>query len=243
MELTGAVIACGGGYIKTVPGQALNPPGVGTNSNRPKTTARSTPIVLAPYVANTPTGPCMALGPANPVPNATVLAPGKRTQLAQLRRPTRPGRTGRRRRSTRRPWRPSSGPPSHSPAPTQAFPGLGPMRQAGLSRHRRNRRPETLATSHPTGPTDDHRHAALTRSTGAIRPRRDGRARTHSKARPGPTARSATSTTTSHRHHHPAGNWTATWRLGPMTGRLNALHTTTTLAGYPVQQIQAIITG
>lgn len=37
--------------------------------------------------------------------------------------------------------------------------------------------------------------------------------------------------------------WTATWRLGPLTGRLDALHTTTTIAGYPVRQLQAVITG
>jgi hypothetical protein len=33
---------------------------------------RAAPVVLAFYVANGPNGPCMALGPANPTPNATV---------------------------------------------------------------------------------------------------------------------------------------------------------------------------
>jgi hypothetical protein len=37
--------------------------------------------------------------------------------------------------------------------------------------------------------------------------------------------------------------WTATWALGPAHGDLTALHTTATIAGFPVQQLQAVITG
>ncbi len=37
--------------------------------------------------------------------------------------------------------------------------------------------------------------------------------------------------------------WTATWRLGAATGALTALQTTATIAGYPVEQIQAVVTG
>lgn len=37
--------------------------------------------------------------------------------------------------------------------------------------------------------------------------------------------------------------WTATWSLGAATGTLEALHTTATIAGFPVRQIQAVITG
>jgi hypothetical protein len=38
-------------------------------------------------------------------------------------------------------------------------------------------------------------------------------------------------------------DWTATWALGNASGTLNALHTTATIAGFPVRQIQAVITG
>jgi hypothetical protein len=37
--------------------------------------------------------------------------------------------------------------------------------------------------------------------------------------------------------------WTATWALGPAHGVLGALRTSATIAGFPVQQIQAVLTG
>ncbi len=37
--------------------------------------------------------------------------------------------------------------------------------------------------------------------------------------------------------------WTATWTLGGAAGTLEALHTTATIAGFPIRQIQAVITG
>jgi hypothetical protein len=37
--------------------------------------------------------------------------------------------------------------------------------------------------------------------------------------------------------------WTATWTLGHTAGTLDALHTAGTIAGFPVKQIQAVITG
>jgi hypothetical protein len=37
--------------------------------------------------------------------------------------------------------------------------------------------------------------------------------------------------------------WTATWALGSAHGVLGALQTTATLAGFPVRQLQAVITG
>ncbi len=36
--------------------------------------------------------------------------------------------------------------------------------------------------------------------------------------------------------------WTATWALGPAHGALSALHTTGTVPGFPVRQLQAVIT-
>jgi hypothetical protein len=37
--------------------------------------------------------------------------------------------------------------------------------------------------------------------------------------------------------------WTATWSLGPAHGELQALRTTASIAGFQVQQIQAVVTG
>jgi hypothetical protein len=37
-------------------------------------------------------------------------------------------------------------------------------------------------------------------------------------------------------------SWTATWTLGPAHGVLGALQTAATVAGFPVQQLQAVIT-
>jgi hypothetical protein len=37
--------------------------------------------------------------------------------------------------------------------------------------------------------------------------------------------------------------WTASWALGPASGVLAALQTTATVAGFPVRQLQAVITG
>jgi hypothetical protein len=37
-------------------------------------------------------------------------------------------------------------------------------------------------------------------------------------------------------------NWTATWMLASATGQLGGLHTTGTIPGYHVQQLQAVIT-
>ena len=36
--------------------------------------------------------------------------------------------------------------------------------------------------------------------------------------------------------------WTATWALGPAHGALNTLQTTGVVAGFPVRQLQAVIT-
>ena len=36
--------------------------------------------------------------------------------------------------------------------------------------------------------------------------------------------------------------WTATWALGPAHGALSVLHTTGTVPGFPVRQLQAVIT-
>ena len=37
--------------------------------------------------------------------------------------------------------------------------------------------------------------------------------------------------------------WTASWRLGAASGNLTALHTTASIPGFPVRQIQAVLTG
>jgi hypothetical protein len=37
--------------------------------------------------------------------------------------------------------------------------------------------------------------------------------------------------------------WTATWHLGTATGALNALRTTAAIAAFPIEQLQAVITG
>jgi hypothetical protein len=38
-------------------------------------------------------------------------------------------------------------------------------------------------------------------------------------------------------------DWTATWTIGDIHGDLGGLHTTGTLPGFPVRQIQAVVTG
>lgn len=72
----GGAVDCGGGYVIPAPAPAPAPHPTPAARNPTQVAANPTPapkpVPLALYVANGPNGPCMALGPANPTPNATV---------------------------------------------------------------------------------------------------------------------------------------------------------------------------
>ncbi len=212
---------------------------------RPTATCQSgtpaPPPPLAPFAANGQNGPCMALGPANPPPNATVLA-----WLATLHLPACTA--------------PAAGPapvpinpavlavefwqtiPLPTPHPDDPA-GLRRHRQAGIPGDQRDPGAGPVPTTDPPGGLDHHRARDLPDRLG------DGSLPTWT----GPFAQEG--------RPYPDGNivhtydntgtatvtvqevWTATWALGPAHGVLGALRTSATIAGFPVQQIQAVLTG
>lgn len=77
----GQSIDCGGGYVTPTP--------VTHSAPAHGHTGTVVQVPLAWFVANGPTGPCMALGPANPTPNAAILEWQRTAHLPQCTGPPR----------------------------------------------------------------------------------------------------------------------------------------------------------
>ena len=234
----GASLLCGGSYTVTQPTRTIPQPPHATPSQTH--TTRQAPPPLAPYVANGPAGPCIALGPANPVPNATIASwaaaqhlPPCPTGAGPALPPINPGTLAVRFWQTiPLPVPKPSIPPGYAitgkpaylvtngtlaPAPYQQTTPLGPLTITARGSYLIDWGDGTLPTW--AGP---YRQEGRAYPNGNIFHTYDN---------------TATLTVTVREV------WTATWALGPATGALNTLQTTATIAAFPVEQLQAVITG
>ncbi|HET9076526.1 MAG TPA: hypothetical protein VFN68_06315 [Acidimicrobiales bacterium] len=202
-------------------------------------------IPLALYVANGPNGPCMALGPANPTPNATVSA-----WLAAVRYPNCP----------------ANPPVAGRPAP--ALPALDPVTIAvqfwhtiplpvprptippGYAITGKDAYLVTKGTTDPPPYIDDTPLGPLTvTATGRYLVNwgdvhQPGWAGPYaSEGQPWPNGRithvydyASTVTVTVQEE------WTAVWHLAGASGTLGGLRTTATIPSFRVEQLQAVLT-
>lgn len=234
----GTTIDCGGGYV--IPSQPSTP----APPPAPHSTAPTTTIPLAYYVANGPNGPCLALGPANPAPNATVSA-----WLATVRYPNCPATIG-------------PAPPVLNPQTiavhfwqTIPLPVPRPDVPPGYAITGKTAYLVTNGTTQPAPFTEHTPLGALTiRASGAYTVDwgdRDQNTGTPSRpagpypfeGRPYPDGRithvydvAGTYTITV------TETWAATWSLAGAQGTLAGLRTTATIAGFRAEQLQAVLT-
>ena len=231
----GQSIDCGGGYVVTTPAAQAQQPAPPTHHSTSPTT-----IVLAYYVANGPNGPCMALGPANPTPNATV------TQwLATVHFPNCPAA------------RPGANLPVIDPATlavqfwrTIPLPVPRPTIPPGYAVTGKTAYLVTNGTTDPPVYVDNTPLGQLTvQATGKyLVDWGDGTQPTWTgpyagEGRPWPNGQ------ITHTYDF-AGSytvtveeeWTAVWHLAGANGTLTGLHTTAPIPNFAVEQLQAVIT-
>jgi hypothetical protein len=230
----GGTIDCGGGFVVTTP--ASQPPHVTLSLTH---TPRQAPPPLAPYVANGPAGPCIALGPANPV-NATIaswaaaqhLPPCPATGAGPPLPPINPATLAVRFWQT-----------IPLPVPKPAIPpGYAITGKAAYLVTNGTLAPAPYQQPTPLGPlTITARGSYLIDWGDGTLPTWTGPYRQEGRAYPNGTIfhtydNTGTLTVTVREV------WTAAWALGPATGALNTLQTTATIAAFPVDQLQAVIT-
>ena len=236
----GTTIDCGGGYVIPAPAPAPAP--------TPPPAPAVHPVPLALYVANGPNGPCMALGPANPAPNATVTA-----WLATVHFPNCPPNPG-----------PNGGPaPALTPIDpvslavrfwhTIPLPAPRPTIPPGYAVTGKRAYLVTNGTTAPPPYTTSTPLGTLTVSaTGTYRvdwgdpyagARSGWQGPYAAEGQPWPNGR------ITHTYDYTGAydvtveeDWTAVWHLAGAAGTLGGLHTTATIPGFRVEQLQAVIT-
>jgi hypothetical protein len=237
----GTGLLCGGAYVITpAPAHAIAPSPRESGTHTRTVAAKPAPP-LAPYPANGPTGPCIALGPADPTPNATVqawlatlhLPPCKAAAAGPAPRPIDPAALA------VQFWR-----TIHLPVPQLSIPPGYAV--TGM--------PAYLVTTGTLAPAPYRRVTPLGPLTITVNgtyfvdwgdgtaPIWTGPYRQQGQSYPDGmivhTYDNATSLTVSVREA-----WTARWHLGAAAGVLTTLQTGATISNFPVRQIQAVVTG
>jgi hypothetical protein len=235
----GTSLLCGGSFEITEPGQPSTAAPLPSTASLARPTPPAPP--LAPFPANGPNGPCMALGPANPTPNAAVAAwlltlhlPACHFSPALAPPPPIDPAT-----LAVRFWQTIPLPAPHPEIP----PGYAITGKPAYLVTNGTLNPAPYQRPTPLGPLTISAHGSYLIDWG------DSTSPTWT----GPYGQEGRSYPNGNIFHtfDNAGRvtvtvqevWTATWRLGAATGVLTALRTTATIAGLPVQQIQAVITG
>lgn len=246
----GSAVVCGGQFVLHLP-QPTAPPVIPAPrpsvapSHRPSTSSSGPTIPLALYVANGPTGPCMAMGPANPTPNATVSA-----WLATVHYPNcataaaGPGQAA--------PQLPPIDPVTLAvqfwqtiplPVPNPAIPpGYAITGKEAYLVTNGTTSPPTYSEATPLGPL-------TVTAVGTYRvnwgdPGAPGWTGPYAEeGQPWPNGQithvyeySGTDDVTVEE------DWTATWQLAGARGNLSGLHTAATIHGFKVEQLQAVLT-
>jgi len=232
----GTTVDCGGGYVISSPGDPG--PGPATGHSAGGTPAK--PPVLAEYVANGPNGPCLALGPANPVPNATVVS-----WLATVHFPPCP--------TAGHPPGPPVDPVTLAVQFWRTIP-LPVPRPSIPPGYAVTGKPAYLVTGGTVDPAPFLRSTPLgrlvIRATGSYEvswgdgaaPVWNGPYTTDGLPWPSGfivhTYQLAGTVSVTVRE-----DWIATWSLAGATGTLTGLHTEATIEGFGVEQLQAVLTG
>ena len=235
----GGELVCGGTYI-TGTSEPIDQE-IGTRHQSSPVHVHAIP--MAPYVANAGPGgaPCIALGPADPTPNATVTAWLATEHLAAC--PAAKGAAG------GPAWSVAgrAGPPllAHHPtprAPAGGTPGLRRDRQDCLPRHGRHGDTRRVPVRHPPRSADHPGPGYYLVDWGdGTTPTWTGPYREDGLAWPaGPITHVYDDVGSDTVVVHEV--WTATWALAGDRGTLTGLATNATIAALPVRQIQAVIT-
>ena len=249
----GAGLLCGGEFVVTIPGspprQPTAPVPAATTHPTPQARAASsatpTPPRLNPYVANGPAGPCIALGPATGTANVTVsiwiaaqrlgpcpvvtAAPGA---VAAPLPPLDPATLA------VQFWQTIPLPVPHPSIP----PGYAITGKLAYLVTDGTLTPAHYQRATPLGPlTITARGSYFVDWGDGTLPTWTGPYRQEGGPYPGGQV-FHTYDFTGTVNVTVREVWTATWALGPAHGALSTLHTTGTVPGFPVRQLQAVIT-
>lgn len=240
----GTTVDCGGGYVIPPAPSPARPPSVAP-SPRPSTSSSGPTIPLALYVANGPNGPCMAMGPANPTPNATVSA-----WLATVHYPNCP--TTAAVRGQPAPQLPPIDPVTLAVQFWQTIPLPTPKPDIPPG-YAVTGKEAYLVTNGTTSPPPFREVTPLGPLTvTAVGTYRVDWGDPGDPGWTGPYAEEGQAWPNGQITHvyENAGtdnvtvdeDWTATWQLAGAHGNLGGLHTTATINGFKVEQLQAVLT-